>query len=100
MGILNGYLGPIVEVQVKLNHRKNTNGRFFSEQYCHPQLRWPSIKWKSPLDAALFYARDGMKIFPCRYVKVEKGKLLPEEDWKKPPLDRMARPERLLMWSR
>ena len=27
-----------------------------------------------------------MKIFPCRYVKVENGKLLPEEDWKKPPL--------------
>jgi Bifunctional DNA primase/polymerase, N-terminal/AAA domain len=44
-------------------------------------------KWKTPLDAALFYARDGMKIFPCRYVKVEKGKLLPEENWKQPPLD-------------
>ena len=27
-----------------------------------------------------------MKIFPCHYVKVEKGNLLPEEDWKKPPL--------------
>jgi Bifunctional DNA primase/polymerase, N-terminal/AAA domain len=43
--------------------------------------------WKSPLDAALFYARQGMKIFPCHYVKVDdEGQALSEEDWKKPPL--------------
>ena len=48
----------------------------------------PSKRWKSPLDAALFYARQGMKIFPCHYVKEDdEGKPLPEEDWKKPPLD-------------
>ena len=48
---------------------------------------YPS-KWMKPLDAALFYARQGVKIFPCHYVKVDDGgNDLPEEDWKKPPRD-------------
>lgn len=49
----------------------------------------PKSMWKKPLDAALFYARSGLKIFPCHYVKEDdRGNILAEQDWKKAPLVR------------